>query len=115
MLVTTASQPSSFTTDAARLNVALTRARRHLVVMGAAPALARASTVFADLVAATQQQAPGSCARYLTGDGVLRVRCPASVAGLDISCWAGEGGGDLVGQATGVVSPSRLVHHLRVC
>jgi hypothetical protein len=41
--------------DAARLNVALSRAKRHLVVLGAGAALSRLSPVFRDLVDACQR------------------------------------------------------------
>lgn len=53
VLATTTSNPrSEFCSDAGRLNVALTRARRHLVVAGAAAVLSAApSALLRDLVA----------------------------------------------------------------
>lgn len=50
MLSTTATRPGSsaaFVSDAQRLNVALTRARSHLVVVGAAAVMQRAAPAFA--------------------------------------------------------------------
>lgn len=45
ILATTTTNPrSEFCSDAARLNVALTRARRHLVVVGATHVLAQVRT-----------------------------------------------------------------------
>ena len=39
-----------FAADAQRLNVALTRAKRHLLLVGSADAMGRASHVFADIL-----------------------------------------------------------------
>ena len=56
MLSTCATQPSAFVGDAQRLNVALTRARRHLILVGSAVGLGRAAPAFQRLLASCRAQ-----------------------------------------------------------
>ncbi len=68
ILATTATSPGDFCRDVHRLNVALTRAKRHLVVVGAATALSRGSPAFRDLVTACQEGDPCS---FYQGSSIL--------------------------------------------
>jgi superfamily I DNA and/or RNA helicase len=51
VLTTAVTRPGAFAADAARLNVALTRARHNLVLVGCAPALQQSAPAFAALLA----------------------------------------------------------------
>ena len=55
----TPSPPSLPPADACRLNVALTRARHHLIVVGCAPALQQSAPALAALVAACRSTPGG--------------------------------------------------------
>eukprot|EP00798_Chlamydomonas_sp_ICE-L_P006724 gene6724-3395_t len=56
ILSTTITVPGDFVADEKRLNVALTRARRHLFVLGSAHALERTSNVFDSIIKISQHQ-----------------------------------------------------------
>lgn len=86
LLATSAVRPSAFVGDPQRLCVALTRARRHLVVLGAAGALSHASPAFARLLAACQARSHGfALGRSLPGVQAL--------ADADEQCAIGNSGG----------------------
>ncbi|GLI60456.1 hypothetical protein VaNZ11_002613, partial [Volvox africanus] len=54
-LATTVSRAADFAADAKRLNVALTRGRRHLLVVGAPSALSQTSAVFKEIIRTCQE------------------------------------------------------------
>ena len=69
ILTTATTKPGAFAADAARLNVALTRARHNLVVVGCAPALDRTAPAFA-AVLKTARSTPGG---YSNVGGMLPI------------------------------------------
>jgi superfamily I DNA and/or RNA helicase len=67
ILATTISSPWDFVGDPHRLCVALTRGKRHLLVLGSSRALERTSPVYKRIIGACQQQA----GQYFVGHGLL--------------------------------------------
>ena len=61
LLATTISHAGAFATDAQRVNVALTRARHHLVVLGSSQVLRSSSSAFRLLLSSCQMLPMGAC------------------------------------------------------
>ena len=82
ILTTTVTRAGSatFAADCQRLNVALTRARRHLIVVGCAPALQAAAPAFAEILSACRRT-PG--AFWPMG---AAIRWPISAMACSIAC-----------------------------
>ncbi|KAK2076177.1 hypothetical protein QBZ16_001109 [Prototheca wickerhamii] len=85
VLSTSATQPSAFVGDAQRLNVALTRARRHLILVGSAAGLGRAAPAFQRLLASCRAQTRalffGAAPALLAGDQGDGQEAPAGARG----------------------------------
>ncbi|GIL85343.1 hypothetical protein Vretifemale_13824 [Volvox reticuliferus] len=93
-LATTVSRAADFAADAKRLNVALTRGRRHLLVVGAPSALSQTSAVFKEIIRTCQdamrdsqhqQQQQSLQERHAAASGATAGTCHAlyvSAAGL---------------------------------
>lgn len=95
ILATTTTQPGEFCRDGARLNVALTRGQCHLVVVGAGPALARASPLFRDLLSISQCKQTPALGAYCPGSSVLQLvaRLREEQVWLACVCWSDGWGG----------------------
>ena len=61
LLATTITHAGAFATDAQRVNVALTRARHHLIVMGSSGVLRSSSAAFRLLLSSCQMLPAGAC------------------------------------------------------
>ena len=87
VLSTTITRPSTaFASDACRLNVALTRARRNLLLVGCAPVLQQVSPAFA-LILAKCRATPGSY--FPGGRPILQSTVAASTADLTVGSQEG--------------------------
>ncbi len=99
ILSTVVTQPSSFASDGRRLNVALTRAKRHLFLVGSAPALERSAPAFADAV--RRCRSSGSSGGSFWPDGRLLLPL-AAVSGDNVGPAGGAAAHAVPGAAAGV-------------
>ncbi|KAG2493974.1 hypothetical protein HYH03_007901 [Edaphochlamys debaryana] len=95
LLATTVSRAADFAADAKRLNVALTRGRRHLVLVGSSAALSSTSPVFRNIITMAQEaMRPGGHgdAVYVSAAGLHRLLEATEDEGPDRGAGGGAGG-----------------------